>query len=65
MHHDSLHPLRRRGWLPAKGGRRTLARFRADVAALPAPSWRGFLWARVRLAASVAALRRAEALGAG
>ena len=44
MLRDPAHPVHRRGWLLAEGARRTAARVRADVAALPAASWRGWLW---------------------
>ena len=44
MLHDPAHPTHRRTWLLAEGGRRTLARFRAELATVPAPAWHRWLW---------------------
>jgi undecaprenyl-diphosphatase len=44
MLRDPSSPTHRRGWLLAEGGRRTVARVRADLRALPARAWRSWLW---------------------
>ena len=52
MLHEPARPTHRGTWLLATGARRTLARLRADLAAIPTPSWHRWLWT---LAASLAA----------